>query len=141
MASIGASQRLVDWLNAGLSEPLWAAVPAIEGGYHVTMADRGVTDHYIVDPAFLGSAEARKLHTLAGEQADTWATPARLAGVTVRRPSELLAAIMEGGRKGLAIARYKGLGEMNAEQLWGDDARPRQPFAAPRRHRAGRLGR
>ena len=34
------------------------------------------------------------------------------------RPTELLDAVLAAGRKGLAIARYKGLGEMNAEQLW-----------------------
>jgi DNA gyrase subunit B len=37
---------------------------------------------------------------------------------SITRPAQLLEAVLAGGRKGLSIARYKGLGEMNAEQLW-----------------------
>ncbi len=144
-----ALARAATWLDLGERDARWTAAMTGEGHVTVQRLWRGVTDHHVVEAQFLTSAEARKLARLAGEQAEVYASTARLtkAGsateevesevepeegeenepVAVRaaakdsaitRPSELLDAILAAGRKGLSIARYKGLGEMNAEQLW-----------------------
>ena len=133
-------------LQAGDEDARWAAQLRGDGSVRFDRLWRGVTDVHEIEAKFLDSAEARKLHKLASEHAEAYAQPSRLTRGTaeaasepepveeaegedpdfviasgdgaISRPTQLLDAILAAGRKGLSIARYKGLGEMNAEQLW-----------------------
>src|SRR5687768_1669852 len=129
-----AIATVAQWLGAADLEAQWSGEVAAEGGYLLRRIWRGVTDAHVVEPSFIASAEARKLHTLAAEQAAAYAKPAILKtlkksvtpepepeevegeepadepetkgkAVPVTRPSELLDAVLAAGRKGLSIQR------------------------------------
>jgi DNA gyrase subunit B len=96
-----------------------------EDGFQFERVVRGVKEVAIIDQALLGSADARKLDEFALSLQQTYPRPTPPA--TLRRKDEetpihgpvgLFEAVTGAGRKGLSLQRYKGLGEMNAEQLW-----------------------
>jgi DNA gyrase subunit B len=118
------AQAIAGRLDALAPEPErgWTGVADQDGGLGFKRRLRGITESHTIDAALIRSTDCHRVDAMKADLAEIYVRPGTFVSkdreIRINGPMGLAKAVMETGSKGLDIQRYKGLGEMQAEQLW-----------------------